>query len=371
MAMTGLILFGAATYDAPYGYDYDPDYGSPYDQYYTTLYSGATQNWSMILPSGPGISGQVLATDGTGITYWTTGGGGTPGGSNGDIQFNNGSGGFGGSTFLWSAANNQLTDVVGSTSITLGNVFPLFSIAGFSVGIPFSGGAGAALFYEPGGTVGISIADGAGDVISSNILGGVPNFLVENTSGLFIQIQPGMISGSTGATLALDNSDYTTDGFFLGDDLIENTISGGNSVGGISISTIQASLFLSYLGTFSLGNGGSAVITADASNNLTIGGFVITLDPSVGVEISSPAYLSVGGALRVNAVLQDGTSSVGTLGQLLTSTVSATAWGWPAVSGSPTSSGTGAPGQLQYDSTYLYICYATNSWGRIAFATGY
>jgi hypothetical protein len=72
MAMTGLILFGAATYDAPYGYDYDPDYGSPYDQYYTTLYSGATQNWSMILPSGPGSNGQFLKTDGTGRTSWAT-----------------------------------------------------------------------------------------------------------------------------------------------------------------------------------------------------------------------------------------------------------------------------------------------------------
>jgi hypothetical protein len=72
MAMTGLILFGAATYDAPYGYDYDPDYGSPYDQYYTTLYSGATQNWSMILPSGPGLNGQFLKTDGTGRTSWAT-----------------------------------------------------------------------------------------------------------------------------------------------------------------------------------------------------------------------------------------------------------------------------------------------------------
>jgi hypothetical protein len=72
MAMTGLILFGAATYDAPYGYDYDSDYGSPYDQYYTTLYSGATQNWSMILPSGPGSNGQFLKTDGTGRTSWAT-----------------------------------------------------------------------------------------------------------------------------------------------------------------------------------------------------------------------------------------------------------------------------------------------------------
>jgi hypothetical protein len=74
MAMTGLILFGAANY-GPGPYDYDPDYGSPYDQYYTTLYSGATQDWSMVLPSGPGLPGQLLATNGEGMTYWTTEGG--------------------------------------------------------------------------------------------------------------------------------------------------------------------------------------------------------------------------------------------------------------------------------------------------------
>jgi hypothetical protein len=70
MAMTGLILFGAATYDAPYGYDYDPDYGSPYDTAYTTIYSGAASPWNLVLPSGPGLPGQTLHTDGTGRTYW-------------------------------------------------------------------------------------------------------------------------------------------------------------------------------------------------------------------------------------------------------------------------------------------------------------
>jgi len=97
-AMTALVLFGSASYYGPYG-DYDVDYGPSYDQFYTSIFSGATQNWNLVLPPNPGSNGQVLTTNGTGVTAWTTvsGGGGTnPGGSSGDIQYNN-SGAFGGS----------------------------------------------------------------------------------------------------------------------------------------------------------------------------------------------------------------------------------------------------------------------------------
>jgi len=59
-AMTALILFGSPTYD--YGYDAS----------YTTIYSGATSPWNLILPTNPGTSGQVLTTNGTGITSWTS-----------------------------------------------------------------------------------------------------------------------------------------------------------------------------------------------------------------------------------------------------------------------------------------------------------
>src|SRR5580698_2296485 len=103
-AMTALVLFGSASYYGPYD-DYDSLYGPSYDQFYTSIFSGATQNWNLILPPNPGTSGQVLTTNGTGVTYWSTvsGGGSTsPGGSNGDIQYNN-SGAFGGSASTISA----------------------------------------------------------------------------------------------------------------------------------------------------------------------------------------------------------------------------------------------------------------------------
>ena len=76
-AMTALVLFGSASYYGPYN-DYDVDYGPSYDQFYTSIFSGATQNWNLILPPNPGTSGQVLTTNGTGVSYWSTvsGGGG-------------------------------------------------------------------------------------------------------------------------------------------------------------------------------------------------------------------------------------------------------------------------------------------------------
>lgn len=59
-----------------------------------------TQSWTFQWPTGPGVNGQCLATDGTGLTAWTTcggGSGGTPGGLSGQLQYNN-AGAFGGIT---------------------------------------------------------------------------------------------------------------------------------------------------------------------------------------------------------------------------------------------------------------------------------
>jgi hypothetical protein len=69
MAMTALVLFGSASYYGPY-HDYDVDYGPSYDQYYTSIFSGATQNWNLVLPETAGVNGQVLTNIGSGVTAW-------------------------------------------------------------------------------------------------------------------------------------------------------------------------------------------------------------------------------------------------------------------------------------------------------------
>ena len=68
-AMTALVLFGSASYYGPYN-DYDVDYGPSYDQFYTSIFSGATQNWALVLPETSGNAGQVLVNIGSGVTSW-------------------------------------------------------------------------------------------------------------------------------------------------------------------------------------------------------------------------------------------------------------------------------------------------------------
>jgi len=82
----------------------------------------ATGSYSLTLPVDDGTASQVLTTDGSGILSWTTpSGGGTPGGSDTQIQFNN-SGSFGGdSAFTWNTSTDTMTlGAVNSTAIIKG-----------------------------------------------------------------------------------------------------------------------------------------------------------------------------------------------------------------------------------------------------------
>jgi hypothetical protein len=71
--------------------------------------AAAAGSTTYTLPSADGSSGQFLSTNGAGVLSWSTAsGGGTPGGSNTQIQFNN-SGSFGGSAnFTWDGTNVQI-----------------------------------------------------------------------------------------------------------------------------------------------------------------------------------------------------------------------------------------------------------------------
>lgn len=73
--------------------------------------ANAAGTWTLTLPVDDGLNGQFLKTDGTGVTSWATGsgGGGTPGGNDTDIQFND-SGSFGGEdTFTFDKSTNTVT----------------------------------------------------------------------------------------------------------------------------------------------------------------------------------------------------------------------------------------------------------------------
>jgi hypothetical protein len=75
-------------------------------------------------------------------------------------------------------------------------------------------------------------------------------------------------------------------------------------------------------------------------------------------------------SIVLNSTITDGSSSVGTSGQVLSSTGTATAWATPAsLTAAPaTASSSGTAGEIAYDATHFYVCISTNSWVRATFA---
>ena len=109
-------------------------------------------------------------------------------------------------------------------------------------------------------------------------------------------------------------------------------------------------------------------------------------------KVSTPSDLAVGGALTVstsftltagNLTVANGNivvtvGSISAAGGLAIQGGAAIAGGLSVTSGSivqdagnapATSSSTGVPGQIGWDSGFLYICVATNTWKRVALST--
>ena len=147
--------------------------------------SGFTANRTWTLPDSNGTAGYVLSTNGSGVLSWVaqTGGGGTPGGSNTQVQFNN-SGAFGGDAdFTYDSTNNVLTigkAVIGSqfggTALTSNDVAnPLYIVGANKTGtggtaqtIEIVGGSGAGT-NNNGGNLSISSGAKSGTGTDGNI----------------------------------------------------------------------------------------------------------------------------------------------------------------------------------------------------------
>lgn len=205
--------------------------------YLFTFRSGVTDNKilisdfaSGIFPSQSGQSGKIIATDGSGFKYVASGagGGGTPGGSSGQIQYHDGST-FGGSSRLtWDGTNFSVTGSgrfdyfrvnsgmfagannsvnIGSASTTFGSGYfkaiyadnlVASSISGgfvhpFCLGYSFPSGTvtstGTNVSYEIPFPIRCTLASGAGyatirskTVGSGNISGTVVDLRIDNVS---------------------------------------------------------------------------------------------------------------------------------------------------------------------------------------------
>jgi hypothetical protein len=121
-----------------------------------------------------GTGGQVLSTDGAGNLYWATGGsgnGGTPGGTNQNVQFNSGGDFAGVSSFNFdvnsstlqvpSIKSNTTANFLGASSVQLGNVANLHITGGLNGYVLQTDGSGNLSWSAGGG-------GGNGSVAGSN-----------------------------------------------------------------------------------------------------------------------------------------------------------------------------------------------------------
>jgi hypothetical protein len=335
-AMTALVLFGSASYCGPYD-DYDVEYGPSYDQFYTSVFSGATQNWNLILPPNPGTSGQVLTTNGTGVTYWSTvsgGGGGTsPGGSNGDIQYNN-SGAFGGSASTISAGGTITLPT--TQAIIWGTDTSISRISGGLVAIG-SGSVGS----ETGGIILNTI--NLGDEFYDNTdYAGANGWVLSSTGTKTLWINPATslaVPGSTGdilynnggvmgASLATITS---TGGITLPDTQVIKW--GGAAYSGVGLSQLAAD-------TLAVGNGSDS----DVSGAMAMTGLILFGSSYYSAYDAFHTTIYSGATQNWNLVLPE---TAGTNGQVLTNIGSGfTEWNSLSAIGVPWSALTSATANL-------------------------
>lgn len=91
--------------------------------FYTGFRSGnATASVTYTLPTADGSPNQLLKTDGSGVLSWVTGGGGSPGGSNTQIQFNDSSAFGGDADLTWNKTTNAMV-VTGSVGVSGSGAF--------------------------------------------------------------------------------------------------------------------------------------------------------------------------------------------------------------------------------------------------------
>lgn len=183
---------------------------------YALLAGGTTSTGALQQISGLGTSGQVLTSNGTGaLPTWQTGsgGGGSPGGLNLQIQYNN-AGVFGGDTAItngsggWTATSLALGSLTASTAVVSDSTKHLVSVARGdltetgSPNLTVSGGTGSVFGSGVGLTLtGASIVESTSSVLT---LTGATNAVLG--TGVSIQVK----QASTSQSGYLSSTDWNT-----------------------------------------------------------------------------------------------------------------------------------------------------------------
>jgi hypothetical protein len=168
-----------------------------------------TFNSAFTFPNTDGTVGQVLKTNGAGVVSWSTGGGGSPGGSNTSVQFNDAGVFGGGNDFTWDKTGKQfrvgdLTNTANHTSLSVKDSNSQVVVNGNQVSTPAGGTVGTITY------TGFGVNDLSVDATAFNLLGVTAyNIEVDATSMTYVTFTPatGVVSvgdtitdGTTGAT---------------------------------------------------------------------------------------------------------------------------------------------------------------------------
>lgn len=291
-----------------------------------------------LLPSQAGNSGKVLGTNGTNTSWITGGGGGTPGGANTSIQYNN-SGTFGGfgtfnGTYLslpnGQAFQGQYTNLNGTAYINPDGsaVFAAGNIVINSTGNISTTGS-------------LEVDDGAHIEKSGSVLTSAPSGNQFDQEGgcdgtsfsigdvLQVRIRSYKVVGATqyGSTITSNTYTHTfisnacVDAEFQGDDfatvdgwVVEQNLNGG----GWGISNTVGNI-LSAPGTITYhleNNGNAPLLPTTISTSVELGGYndgtrvysVYSTDPGhfSSIFLDDPLPVSAGGTGQSNGTLTDG-----------------------------------------------------------------
>ncbi len=287
-------------------------------------------SYSIKLPIDPPTSSnRILESNAAGDLSWiNTPTGGTPGGADTQMQYNNG-GAFGGATGLtWDDSTNILsigTRFEGDINGALLQQVIVKEVGGVSKGdvVYISGGTGD----NP--EVKKAQANSASTMAA---LGIMKTNTAENAVGECV---------TSGEITGLNLTGFTT-----GDELfVSTTVAGGLQ---ISAPTGEANLIQKIGKVVKGGSGGALTV---------LGAFRTNATPN----------LDQGSLFIGNASDQATTLSIGNNETILTSDGTTASWETLKISaGTKTATSTGKAGEISFDASYLYVCISTDLWRRIS-----
>ena len=228
------------------------------------------ESWKLTLPVNPGVSGQVLSTDGTGVTSWTANAGG--GGGGGDVFLNGQDNGATG-VFIGSTSANEaglLTSGVKRLTVSSGGGVLVNNDLTVGSGVQVRNNAGVTMYDTPD---------------TNSVTLKVPSSVITSYD-LVVPPEPGslgQILGSSGGGVL----EWLTPGSGSGD-----LINGGNS-GSVTIgSTDNTTTYIS---------GGANVFTTNVTGDITVIG---------DTSFTSPALFTGGNDLAFQNTSQTGIVSI-------------------------------------------------------------